>query len=1016
MSDQRTMCRRRIGSSLWLLVTVFLASVSAADQPTAHRTNFECRWCDSEIQLDGLRNESAWAKADWIDDFYLPWASGSPSAQSATRAALLWDRENLYFYADLTDRDLFADITEHDAMTWLNDVFELFFRPSAEKTGYYEFQVNAAGTRLDMFLPSQDAGGYEKLARDGGFEFEASVKHRGTLNVRTDRDEGWSVEGRIPWTDLLRTGGRPNPNESWKFALCRYDYGKDMQSPELSTCAPLNRQDHANFHDLEGYATLRFMGPNSGSGHSPSSLEHYTPVSTSRVVGSPEPPNPYRAQRVFPKLSLSWPIFVAAEPGTDRLLMIDQESSYGKARLLRVDPQRGVLETLLELDGVAYSLAFHPDFAANGFVYVGWNGPLSDAKNRHSKVTRFTIDRQMPHRLDAKSEQLVIEWESDGHNGAAITFGKDGMLYITSGDGTSDSDTNVKGQGLDHLLAKVLRIDVDHPQAPRNYSVPADNPFVELPNARPETWAYGLRNPWRIATDPETGDIWVGNNGQDLWEQAYRLERGANYGWSVYEGSHWFYPGRQVGPTPHVKPTVEHPHSEFRSLTGGVVYHGDRYPDLQGAYIYGDYSTGKIWGVKVGNRGVIDWNKELADTTLQISAFAIDARGELLILDHRGDKQGGLYSLEPNDASGSTSSFPRTLSETGLFASVADHQVQAGLIPYSVNAPLWSDGALKERFIALPGEHPEIEVTASRGWNFPDQTVLVKSFALETRTGDPSSRRWVETRLLTKQQGEWVGYSYRWNDEQTDAELVGKEGAEQTFQIEGPEGKREQVWQYPSRTQCMVCHSRAANYVLGPTTAQLNRDHDYGGGRVENQLQVLERLGVLRVDWHTPAASRVRKTLEAKGLGEAEGNDEFNRRTNSGGQRKPVRSTLLAARPAQLERLVDPYDDTQTLDDRARSYLHANCAHCHVEAGGGNAQVDFEFSVARDKRNLIDVRPLHHTFGISDARLIAPGEPERSVLLHRLITRGSGQMPPLASSVVDEPAVAMLRRWIQEMK
>src|SRR5207244_11110778 len=166
-------------------------------------------------------------------------------------------------------------------------------------------------------------------------------------------------------------------------------------------------------------------------------------------------------------------------------------------------------------------------------------------------------------------------------------------LYVTSGDGTSDSDTNVTGQRTDLLLAKVLRIDVDHVGEPsgvrprRNYSIPGDNPYVDDKRFAPETWAYGLRHPWRMCSDPKTGHIWVGQNGQDLWETAMLVRKGANYGWSVMEGSHPFYRERKSGPTPIVKPTVEHHHSESRSLTGGVVYYGERYPDLQGAYLYG---------------------------------------------------------------------------------------------------------------------------------------------------------------------------------------------------------------------------------------------------------------------------------------------------------------------------------------------------------------------------------------------------------------------------------------------
>src|SRR5262249_22920486 len=188
--------------------------------------------------------------------------------------------------------------------------------------------------------------------------------------------------------------------------------------------------------------------------------------------------------------------------------------------------------------------------------------------------------------IDPKSALTIIEWDSNGHNGGDLAFGLDGMLYVSSGDGTSDSDTNLTGQDLTKLLAKVLRIDVDHPAPGQAYAVPPDNPFVKTPGARPETWAMGFRNPWRLTIDKKTGDLWVGNNGQDLWEQAYLVERGANYGWSVMEGSHPFYLNRKAGPTPFARPIVEHPHSEMRSLTGGIVYYGSKLPQLRGAHMY----------------------------------------------------------------------------------------------------------------------------------------------------------------------------------------------------------------------------------------------------------------------------------------------------------------------------------------------------------------------------------------------------------------------------------------------
>lgn len=964
----------------WLLLVGSLAG--------QERTAFECRRAVGRIEIDGRADETAWQAADGIENFRRNWLEGdAKKTKTTTKAKLLWDDDFLYFFADLEDHDLFADLTQHDDRTWLNDVFEVFFRPDETKPPYYEVQVNAAGTMLDIYFRQRGVP-FDEAKKDGEFKWQSAVVRRGTLENRQDRDEGWSVEGRMPWSDFSRTGGRPKAGDTWRMALCRYDYTLNQQ-PETSSCAPLTRP---SFHQLEDYAQLKFVDGRTGA-LPKRGLPKQAFVTTSRVVGSPDPPLPYRPVRAFPNLKLTFPIAVDHIPGSDQLLVIAQEKSYGPATILRVADKAGVdkAEQVLEIPagGTAYGVCFHPRFKENGYLYVGWNGAV-DGGSKRTYATRYTMDRpDLNHTaftIDPATALNIISWESNGHNGGDLEFGLDGMLYITSGDGTSDSDTNLRGQDLTELTAKVLRIDVDRPASGQNYSVPPDNPFVGQEKVAPETWAYGLRNPWRLAVDPKTGHVWVGNNGQDLWEQVYFIQKGENYGWSVYEGSHLFYANRTLGPQPVTLPAGEHHHNEARSLTGGVVYHGEKLPELRGAYIYGDHSTGRIWGIRHDGQRVT-WHQLLADTTFNITGFGVDSRGELLVADHRAAGEGAYYYLERAPPETKPSDFPRKLSESGLFHDVARHAMQPGVIPYSVNSPLWSDGADKNRFLAIPAHAPRdspIELNAKFGWNFPDETVLIKSFALDVAVGNQARRRWIETRFLTKQAGEWAGYSYRWNEDQTDAELVAADGLDQDFTVrvppspEHPDGLRKQTWHYPSRVECMVCHSRAANFVLGLSTAQMNKVHDYGEAQ-ENQLHVLAGLGLVK----------------AKG-----GKD--------------------AATPLDLERLprlADPYDANQPLEARARSYLHANCAICHIGAGGGNAQMDLAYNVSLKKLNAIDVEPLHHKFNLPDARLIASGHPERSVLLHRLAHRGpgTGQMPQLGTSVADAAAVHLFENWIRSL-
>ena len=363
------------------------------------------------------------------------------------------------------------------------------------------------------------------------------------------------------------------------------------------------------------------------------------------------------------------------------------------------------------------------------------------------------------------------------------------------------------------------------------------------------------------------------------------------------------------------------------------------------------------------------WHREIADTTLQIVSFGIDHNDEMLIVDLAR----GIYQLERKPES--TEKFPIRLSETGMFTSVKEHQTDSGLIPYSVNAPLWTDGAHVERFIALPcNSQIEMSTADGVGWSFPNGTALIQTFALDLEVGNPTSRHRIETRLLTRQQGEWVGYSYIWNDDQTDATLVDTAGTDRTFTIQDssvPEGSREQSWHYPSREECMSCHSRAANYVLGLTTLQMNKVHNYGTV-ADNQLRTLNHIGVFK---------------------------------------KP-----LSKSPEEYSKLVNPYNPKEPLEARARSYLHAACANCHVHTGGGNARIVLDFTTGLDKTYSVDFRPQHDTYGIPNAMLIAPGDPERSILYQRVARHGEGKMPPLATSQQDLQAAQLLYHWISQMK
>jgi uncharacterized repeat protein (TIGR03806 family) len=724
----------------------------------------------------------------------------------------------------------------------------------------------------------------------------------------------------------------------------------------------------------------------------PFGIDKRVPWTTSRVKGSPEPPAPYRSEVAFPKIKFFEPLDMASAPGSDRLFVAERP---GRILSFPNNPRADKADLLIDLKKTVYAFTFHPQFAKNGYVFVTYIRDSTKDEPEGTRVSRFKAAGDPP-RCDPASEKIIITWPSGGHNGGCLKFGPDGFLYIGTGDGSGIADERHTGQDLGDLLGSILRIDVDHPDKGKGtaYSVPKDNPFVSMKGARPEVWAYGLRQPWKMSFDRSkadgtggTGDLWVGEVGQDLWESVIKVERGGNYGWSIMEGTHPFRPERQRGPTPILKPVMEHPHSDFRSLTGGFVYRGQRLKELIGAYVYGDFDTGRVWALRHDGKKVT-WRQQLVATPRRIVSWGEDNAGELYFLDFMG---GQVHRLAPAPKATPTADFPRKLSETGLFASAKDHKPAAGLIPYSVNAQLWSDGASKERFLALPGDskiefetvtYPQPAPGAPPGWRFPNGTVAVKTFFLEMEHGNPASRRRLETRILhfeqlagTEEVGDqyWHGYTYVWNDEQTDATLLDASGLDRTYTIKdarAPGGTRKQTWHFPSRAECTLCHTMPAKYVLGLNTRQLNKDHDYGGA-IANQLATLEHLGVF--------------------------------------------TRPLPKPPEKLPRLYDPEDEKVDLDRRARSYLHANCAHCHMKWGGGNTDFQMLATLPLKDLGIVNTKPGQGTFDIKDARVLAPGHPERSLIHKRMGMLGLGRMPHVASLMVDDRAVKLIGDWIKQL-
>lgn len=695
-------------------------------------------------------------------------------------------------------------------------------------------------------------------------------------------------------------------------------------------------------------------------------LERRVAWTTSRVTGSPEPPSPFAIERVFPHLTFRNPVILSPAPGTERLYLAEVR---GEIFSFPPDPDCRQADLAIDLaeaiPGVTqvYGLAFHPDFEQNRYCYICYI--LKSGQPDGTVVSRFKVTRTNPPRIEPKSETPLITWLAGGHNGGCLKFGPDGYLYITTGDGAGPNppDPLATGQDCSDLLSSILRIDVDQPGEQTPYSIPADNPFVGRAGVRPEIWAYGFRNPWKISFDRATGDLWCGDVGWELWELVFRVEHGGNYGWSTMEGRQPINTAGPRGPTPILPPTVDHPHTEAASMTGGYVSHGERLSELKDAYLYGDFETGKIWGLRHDGQRVT-WHEELVDTTLRIVAFGEDNAGEIFIVDYGG----GIYRLVPNPLRGTSSSFPRKLSETGLFASVAEHRPAPGVLPYAVLAEPWHDHGVAERFVALPGDST-IQV-ANNKWQFPADAVLVKTISLDMERSRPESRRRIETQLLHFDGNAWNAYTYRWNDEQTDASLVPAEGSELPLTLSDPEakgGKRQQAWRFASRAECLRCHNPWAGSALAFNTLQLNRELEYPLAS-DNQLRTLAHVGLF--------------------------------------DKQP---------PLDGPKLTDPYDTTADLNERARSYLHANCAHCHRMHAGGAVLSQMRYDLPLEKSTLVGVRPSQGTFGIHSAEVVAAGDPFRSVLFYRMSKLGRGRMPHIGSNVVDERGADLIHDWIRQL-
>jgi uncharacterized repeat protein (TIGR03806 family) len=714
------------------------------------------------------------------------------------------------------------------------------------------------------------------------------------------------------------------------------------------------------------------------------------PNTTLRMPAHP-PTQGFATQNAFPGLAFDEPVAVATAPGeTNRLFVCER----GGRILVITNLAAPTASVFLDLSarvthGVfndprgLLSVAFHPGFASNRWFYVFFT--TADGGVPQKRVARFEVSQTNPHQALAASEQVIFAQPSpsNAHKGGDLCFGPDGYLYISLGDGSNGDDLNNHGQRIDRdFFSAILRVDVDarpgslpphlHPSvpSPANYAVPPDNPFVGATNfngapvnpaqVRTEFWAVGLRNPWRLRFDPATGALLCGDVGESQREELNVIVRGGNYGWPFREGT---LPGPKAAPAgfSSLPPLLEYGHgfntNQGNSVIGGVVYRGDRLAQLTGRYVFADYTSGNLWAFPIGAPAPA---LELLADDRGLTGFALDPRnGEVLMTDvNEGVIKRLVYNSTVTGAP-----LPPTLAATGVFTNLLTLTPHAGIVPYDLNVPFWSDHALKSRWFSVPATNFTLDFSPEANWSFPTGAVWIKHFELMTNTATQARAR-IETRLLVKNSNGVYGVTYRWGGSPTNAALVDEGGLNETFIIHDAGLLRTQVWRYPSRNECLACHTAAAGGAIGFHTAQLNRDFAYPTATT-NQIAALAAAGYFTA----PPTNR-------------------------------------HALPA----LAAATDTTVSREFRVRSYLAANCAHCHRPGGAGGGW-DARLSTPTAATGLID-GALDNNAGNAAMRIVKPGSVALSMLHQRLLGAGPGRMPPLATTELDTAALDLMAAWI----
>jgi uncharacterized repeat protein (TIGR03806 family) len=721
------------------------------------------------------------------------------------------------------------------------------------------------------------------------------------------------------------------------------------------------------------------------------------------------------------------PIYMTAHPLTNAMVLIEKN---GRIRMFpnRPDVSNAEVTTVLDFSSKVFTvsdsgmtgIAFHPQFGQpastnRGFVYITYKwrpNPDSGANADYSfwRLSRFNVpDGQFA--IDPNSEFILVQQfdQQEFHDAGCMMFGPDGYLYFSCGDeGGADDQYHASQKLNERLMSGIFRVDVNmnpaishptrrqpfqHPAQPpawplsytSNYFVPNDNPFLDpAGSVLEEYYALGLRNPYRFSRDPVTGMIWIGDVGQAAREEVNILQKGANYQWAYIEGT---IPGPLATPTNIIgtpkPPLWEYDHSAGNGcVIGGFVYRGTNFaPELTGKYIWADNVSGRICALAIdANTNVLSVDQIATMPSGSVyggtSSCALDQNGEIYFLKIGGVGAGLLYKIKRVTAS--VPEPPPLLSQLGVFTNLVTLAPTNTLIPYTVNSPLWSDRAAKQRWLAVPNDGSynssteQIVFSPTNSWQFPKGTVFVKHFALPINDTNSAQLKRLETRFLVlDNSGDVYGVTYKWRSDDSDADLL-LAGTNQDYLVTSANGTtRTQTWIFPSRQDCLTCHNANAGYVLGVRTHQLNCPESYPQtGVTDNQLRALGHLGLLGTNYSE------------------------------------------AALPSYLQS-CSVTNTSFSLETRVRSYIDSNCSQCH-RPGGAYANFDARFTTPIDNQGLI-YGAVNSFLNDSNDRVVVPGDLTHSLLYNRANRTDAYEMPPLAKNLVDTNAVTTMAAWINTL-